>query len=89
MNETWDEEMIVSFEEPNLFEDPYSATWIKGLATFSYLLGLIGNLIVGSFAYYQMQGLASHYDTVINQLMNWICLMVSHICPSICLIKLK
>ena len=34
-------------------------------------------LVVGSFAYYQMQGKEDHYSTVINQLVSWSCLLVS------------
>ena len=67
---------MVTFEEPNLFEDPFSALWVKISSTILYLLGLVTTLVVWSFAYYQMQGKADHFATVINQLVYWNGLMV-------------
>ena len=75
-NDTWENELLVTFEEPNLFEDPFSALWVKISSTILYLLGLVTTLVVWSFAYYQMQGKADHFATVINQLVYWNGLMV-------------
>ena len=78
INGTWeDEELMVTMEEPNLFEDPFSATWVKISSTVLYLFGVMTSVVVWSFAYYQMQGKADHYATVINQLVSWNYLLVS------------
>ena len=67
---------MVTFEEPNLFEDPFSAPWIKIAATILYLLGVITTSVVWSFFSYQMQGKADPYATVINQLVSCNCFFV-------------
>ena len=73
---------MVTFEEPNLFEDPFSATWVKIASTILYLLGLITTSVVWSFFSYQMQGKADPYATVINQLVSCNCFFVRiyHFC---------
>ena len=81
-NDTWENELMVTFEEPNLFEDPFSATWVKIASTILYLLGLITTSVVWSFFSYQMQGKADPYATVINQLVSCNCFFVRiyHFC---------
>ena len=77
INDTKMNEVFVTYEEPNLFEDPFNTTWVKISSTFSYLLGCFTSSILLFFAYYHAQGYASHYATVINQLVIWTCLLVS------------
>ena len=67
---------MVTFEEPNLFEDPFSAPWVKIASTILYLLGVITTSVVWSFFSYQMQGKADPYATVINQLVSCNCFSV-------------
>ena len=76
-NDSIKEEFIVSFDEPNLFEDPFDVLWIKISASIAYSIGLLASVALCTFAYYQRQGYADHHKTVINQLVSSTCLMVS------------
>ena len=38
----------MTIEEPNLFEDPFSATWVKASSTVLYLFGLMTTVVVWS-----------------------------------------
>ena len=71
------EELIVSFDEPNLFEDPFDVLCIKISATIAYSLGMLTSVVLCTFAFYQKKSHADHHKTVINQLVSSTCLMVT------------
>ena len=63
--------------EPNIFEDPFESLWIKISASIAFFCGLAAAIILCLFVFYQRQGYADNYQTVINQLVSFTCLMVS------------
>ena len=64
-------ETFVTFDEPNLFVEPYDNLWIKLAATVVYLIGLGGSCIQYTFVVYEVKGYAASYRTVINQLVSF------------------
>ena len=64
-------ETFVTFNEPNLFVEPYDNLWIKLAATVVYLIGLGGSCIQYTFVVYEVKGYAASYRTVINQLVSF------------------
>ena len=63
--------------EPNIFEDPFESLWIKISASIAFFCGLAAAIILCLFVFYQRQGYAENYQTVINQLVSFTCLLVS------------
>ena len=57
-------------DEPNIFVDPYDSMWMKIGMTASCLIQLFESAILVSFVFYETQGLAGAYRTVINQLLS-------------------
>ena len=72
-------ETFVTFDEPNLFVEPYDILWIKLAATVIYLIGLIGSCIQYSFVVYEVNGYAASFRTAINQLVSSCYFLVSYI----------
>ena len=70
-------ETFVTFDEPNLFVEPYDTIWIKLVATVIYLIGLGGCCIQYTFVVYEVNGYAASYRTVINQLVSCCYFLVS------------
>ena len=59
-------ETFVTFDEPNLFVEPYDNSWIKLAATVIYLIGLSGSCIQYTFVVYEVNGYAASFRTAIN-----------------------
>ena len=78
-NSTSANEFIVTLDESNsnIFEDPFESLWIKISASFAFFCGLSAAIILCSFGFYQRQVYAGNYQTVINQLVSFTCLLVS------------
>ena len=70
--------IFVTLEEPNIFTEPYDSIWIKMAATLVYLVGLWASCILYSFVFYEATGRAASFRTVINQLVSYSYLSVSH-----------
>ena len=77
--ETEHTETFVTFDEPNLFVEPYDILWIKLAATVIYLIGLIGSCIQYSFVVYEVNGYAASFRTAINQLVSSCYFLVTYI----------
>ena len=76
-NSTSAKEFIMTLGEPNIFEDPFESLWIKISAFIAFFCGLAAAIILCLFVFYQRQGYADNYQTVINQLVSFTCLLVS------------
>ena len=74
------QEYFVTFEEPNLFVEPYDNLWIKLAATVIYLFGICGAFIQYSFVLYEANGYLASFRTVINQLVSSGYFIVSLLC---------
>ena len=70
-------ETFVTFNEPNLFVEPYDKLWIKMAATVLYLIGLGGSYIQYTFVVYEVKGFAASYRTAMNQLVSFCYFLVS------------
>ena len=64
-------------EESNIFVDPYDSMWIKVVITASFLIQILESGILVSFVFYETQGFAGPYRTVINQLLSGFYTLVS------------
>ena len=64
------QEYFVTFDEPNLFVEPYDSFWIKLAATVIYLIGLGGSFIQYGFVLYEANGYLASFRTAINQLVS-------------------
>ena len=64
-------------EERNFFADPYNSMWMKIGMTASCLIQFFESAILVSFVFYETQGLAGAYRTVINQLLSGFYTLVS------------
>ena len=78
-NDTFQSEIFVTFEEPNLFVDPWNSLFLKIIATITWLVGFIGSCFIYTFVLYEVQGYAATYRTVINQLVTWCYIVVSSV----------
>ena len=72
-------EFFVTFDEPNLFVEPYDSLGIKMTATVFYLIALLGAFIQYSCIIYEVNGYAASFRTAINQLVSAAYFMVSFI----------
>ena len=70
-------ETFVTFDEPNLFVEPYDNLWIKLAATVIYLIGVVGCCIQYSFVIYEVNGYAASFRTAISQLVSFCYFLVS------------
>ena len=70
-------EIFVTFDEPNLFVEPYDNLWIKLAATVVYLIGVVGCCIQYSFVIYEVNGYAASFRTAISQLVSFCYFLVS------------
>ena len=70
-------ETFVTFDEPNLFVEPYDNLWIKLAATAVYLVGVFGSCIQYSFVAYEVNGYGASFRTAINQLVSTCYFLVS------------
>ena len=70
-------ETFVTFDEPNLFVEPYDNLWIKLAVTVIYHIGLGGSCIQYSFVIYEVNGYAASFRTAINQLVSCCYFLVS------------
>ena len=61
-------EFFVTFDEPNLFVEPYDTLWIKMVATVIYLIGLWGAFIQYSCIIYEVKDMLLALEL---QLTNW------------------
>ena len=64
-------EVFVTFHEPNFFSDPWDSIDLKITATILWLIGLCGSCVIFTFVFYETQGYAASFRTVINQLVTW------------------
>ena len=69
-NHQWTSEIFVTFEEPNIFEDPYQTIELKIAATISWVLGFFAIATLLGYVCYEVQGYASSYRSIINQLVS-------------------
>ena len=70
-------EVFVTFHEPNLFDNPWNSISLKMTATIVWLIGLCGSCFIFTFVFYETQGYAASFRTVINQLVTWCYFYVS------------
>ena len=66
-------------EEQKNFADPYNSMWMKIGMTASCLIQMFESVILVCFVYYETQGLAGPFRTVINQLLSALYTLVSKI----------
>ena len=59
-----------------LLQDPYDSVWLKVIAIFSYIIGLVNSAIMLAFINYE-NGHHGNFRTVINQLLSNLYAMVS------------
>ena len=64
-------EVFVTFHEPNFFDNPWNSLALKIIATIVWLFGFCGSCFILTFVYYEFQGYAASFRTVINQLVTW------------------
>ena len=70
---------VENSEQHLLLQDPYDSVWLKIIAFFSYLIGLIASAIMLAFINYE-KGHHGNFRTVINQLLSNFYTMVSFKC---------
>ena len=70
-------EVLVTFEEPNFFDDPWDSLALRILATIIWTISFLASCIVFLFVIYETQGYAASFRTVINQLVTWCYFYVS------------
>ena len=70
-NESEVSETFVTFDEPNLFVEPYDNLWIKLAVTVIYHIGLGESCIQYSFVIYEVNGYAASFRTAISQLVSF------------------
>ena len=75
-SDQYEKEWILQ-EERKCFADPYDSMWMKIGMTASCLIQLFESAILVSFVFYETQGLAGAYRTVINQLLSGFYTLVS------------
>ena len=75
-SDQFEKEWILHEEQKN-FADPYNSMWMKIGMTASCFIQLFESAIVMSFVYYETQGFAGPYRTVINQLLSKFYTLVS------------
>ena len=51
--------------------DPYNSVWLKMLTCCIYIVEVMAAVIMTSFVYYETNGYAGHYRTLINQLLSY------------------
>ena len=78
-------EVFVTFHEPNFFENPWDSLVMRITATTFWLIALCGSIIIFAYVYYETQGYAASFRTVINQLVTWCYFYVSRYPTSDCL----
>ena len=78
-------EVFVTFDEPNFFENPWDSLVMRITATVLWLIALCGSSIIFTYVYYETQGYAASFRTVINQLVTWCYFYVSRYPTSDCL----
>ena len=78
-------EVFVTFDEPNFFENPWDSLVMRITATVLWLIALCGSSIIFTYVYYETQGYAASFRTVINQLVTWCSFYVSRYPTSDCL----
>ena len=66
-----------SFDQNNLFEEPYEELWKKVFGTILYLFSTVMGLIPFSLAKFEREGYGGHFRTVLNQLTSWKYMIVS------------
>ena len=69
--------------DQSLLMDPYNEPWKKILGTISYVIQLLGALVMLSFIRYESQGNLAQFRTALNQLTSWIVVNVSRIMDSV------
>ena len=77
--EKWNHDISMNVENSEqhlLLQDPYDSVWLKIIAFFSYLIGLIASAIMLAFINYE-KGHHGNFRTVINQLLSNLYAMVS------------
>ena len=74
-------EFFVTFEEPNLFDNPWDPLWLKIVATITWFIGFFGSCFIYTFVVYDFKGYTASFRTVINQLVSWCYVWVSIKCP--------
>ena len=70
-------EVFITFQEPNFFNNPWSSLGLKISASIIWLIGLCGSGFICTFVFYETQGYAASFRTVINQLVTWCYFYVS------------
>ena len=78
---TTETEFFVTYEEPNLFDNPWDPLWLKIVATTTWLIGFFGSCFIYTFVVYDFKGYTASFRTVINQLVTWCYVWVSIKCP--------
>ena len=67
-NGSWSNEVFVTYDEPNFFQEPYDNVGLKIFGTMFWLIGFLFSIIIYTFVVYETQGHAASYRTIINQL---------------------
>ena len=70
-------EVFVTFHEPNFFNNPWESLGLKITATVFWMIAFLGSCIIYTFVHYETQGYAASFRTVINQLVTWCYFYVS------------
>ena len=60
-------------EDLNIFVDPYESVWMKIVATFFYLIGILGSIIIYDFLQKEVE---DQNKTIINLLLVWAYLLI-------------
>ena len=77
VNSSIENGLFATDKEPNFFPDTKTPLWLKLSGLVSYLICWPEIFVVLAFVYYETQGFAGSFRTVINQHVSWIYLVVS------------
>ena len=64
--------------EKEVFVDPYDSIGLKVATIGVYGIEIISSVVMIAFVFYETQGLAGHYRTLINQLLSYLYGAVSY-----------
>ena len=77
VNSSIETALFATLDEPNFFPDTEIPVWLKLSCLFGYFISWPGIFIVLAFVYYETQGYAGSFRTIINQHASWQNLLVS------------
>ena len=77
INSTFEPGLFIFDSEPNFFPVEEIPFKLKAFGLSLYLMTFPSILVIFTFIYYESQGYAGQFRTIINQLVSWLYLTVS------------